>query len=56
MGADFVFFGRGMQFAIAAGGEDGLTTFLDMIARDVSLTLAQLGRTDMVGLSDCLVR
>ena len=27
MGADFVFFGRAMQFAIAAGGPQGLAAF-----------------------------
>ncbi len=50
MGADFVFFGRAMQFAIAAGGEDGLMQYCDMVADDISLTLAQLGKTEMTGL------
>ena len=50
-GADFVFFGRAMQFAIASGKEAGLAHFCDLIADDVSLTLAQIGRTDMTGLS-----
>lgn len=50
MGADFVFFGRAMQFAIAAGGETGLTQYCSLISEDVSLTLAQLGQNDMMRL------
>lgn len=49
MGADFVFFGRAMQFAIAAGGQAGLERFWDLIAEETSLTLAQIGRTSMPG-------
>jgi L-lactate dehydrogenase (cytochrome) len=54
MGASFVFFGRAMQFAIAAAGEAGLSQFTDMIAQDISVTLAQLGKTDMSELSTSL--
>jgi len=54
MGADFVFFGRALQFAIAAGGEASLTQYSNLIANDISLTLAQLGNTDMNGLSQSL--
>nr|WP_298837403.1 alpha-hydroxy acid oxidase [uncultured Roseobacter sp.] len=49
MGADFVFFGRAMQFAIAAGGRDGLSAFWKLIADEASLTLAQMGRVSMPG-------
>ncbi len=48
-GADFVFFGRAMQFAIAAGGRDGLDRFCDLVTQDVSLALAQIGLTRMPG-------
>ncbi len=54
MGADFVFFGRAMQFAIAAGGERGLEQFRDLITREIGLTLAQLGRTGMRDLPQTL--
>ncbi|ABG33278.1 alpha-hydroxy-acid oxidizing protein [Roseobacter denitrificans] len=47
MGADFVFFGRAMQFAIAAGGRDGLAQYWDLLADEVSLTLAQMGLTTL---------
>ncbi|MEM1350949.1 MAG: alpha-hydroxy acid oxidase [Pseudomonadota bacterium] len=49
MGADFVFFGRAMQFAIAAGGRDGLARFWDLLTEETSLTLAQLGLTALPG-------
>lgn len=49
MGADFVFFGRAMQLAIAAGGRDGLAQLWDLLADEASLTLAQIGRTSMPG-------
>jgi len=54
MGADFVFFGRAMQFAMAAGGEAGLAQFWDAITAEVGITIAQLGRTSMDGLSETL--
>ncbi|MGD9293387.1 MAG: alpha-hydroxy acid oxidase [Roseobacter sp.] len=49
MGADFVFFGRAMQFAIAAGGPQGLAAFWNLISEETSLTLAQIGRTRLPG-------
>lgn len=49
MGADFVFFGRAMQFAIAAGGRDGLAQVWRLLAEEASLTLAQIGRTSLPG-------
>lgn len=54
MGADFVFFGRALQFAIAGAGESGLSQFVDLLAVEISTTLAQIGRTSMSGLSDAL--
>ncbi len=54
MGADFVFFGRAMQFSIAAAGEAGLKQYCDLVAEEISLTLAQLGNTEMAGLSQSL--
>lgn len=50
MGADFVFLGRAMQFAIAAGGKDGLAAFWKLIEDETSLTLAQMGLTRMSDL------
>lgn len=45
LGADYVFLGRVLLFAYAAAGEAGLTRMTDLIASEVSLTLAQLGLT-----------
>lgn len=47
MGADFVFFGRAMLYAIAAGGEGGLQQLWDLLNEETSLTLAQTGCTSM---------
>jgi len=56
MGADFVFFGRLLQFAIAAGGADGLAQMARVLADETSLTLAQIGRTAMTDLPATLAR
>ena len=47
MGSKFVFFGRPMQFAMAAGGEAGLQQIWSVLLDETSLTLAQLGKTSM---------
>ncbi|MEP2642292.1 alpha-hydroxy acid oxidase [Roseobacter sp.] len=52
MGASFVFFGRAMQFAIAAGGEPGLHRLWDLLTQEVGLTLAQMGLSRLPR-SDC---
>ena len=48
-GADFAFFGRILQFAIAAGGEAGLNRLWDVLTEELSIAMAQTGLT---GLSD----
>jgi L-lactate dehydrogenase (cytochrome) len=42
-GADFVFFGRLLQFAIAAGGEEGLTQMWSVLSDEMSIAMAQTG-------------
>lgn len=44
-GADFTFFGRALQFAIAAGGEDGLNQLWDVLSDELSIAMAQTGMT-----------
>ncbi|SEL55465.1 L-lactate dehydrogenase (cytochrome) [Roseovarius azorensis] len=56
MGADFVFVGRPLLFAMAAAGERGLHQLWEVLTEEVSLTLAQLGRTGMTRLGTCLAR
>jgi (S)-mandelate dehydrogenase len=42
-GADFVFFGRILQFAIAAGGEAGLNRLWEVLSDEMSIAMAQTG-------------
>lgn len=42
-GADFVFFGRVLQFAIAAGGEEGLNAMWSVLGDEMSIAMAQTG-------------
>lgn len=51
-GANFTFLGRVLQFAIAAAGEEGLADLWDVLKNETSITLAQIGRTSMLGHSD----
>jgi len=46
-GADFTFFGRVLQFAIAAGGEDGLNQMWDILTEQLSSAMAQTGLTHL---------
>ena len=45
LGANFTFLGRILQFAIAAGGEEGLRELWQVLRSEVSITLAQIGVT-----------
>ena len=55
MGADYVFAGRILQFAMAAGGEDGLGQLVNVLLEDIGLTLAQIGKCDLSDLGGSLV-
>jgi L-lactate dehydrogenase (cytochrome) len=46
-GADFVFFGRILQFAIAAAGEPGLKQLWSVLSDELSIAMAQTGMTDL---------
>lgn len=46
-GADFVFFGRILQFAIAAGGEAGLNRLWEVLSDELSIAMAQTGTTNI---------
>lgn len=52
MGADFVFLGRILLFAIAAGGIEGLRVVWNLLAQEVSLTMAQIGVTTIAELKN----
>lgn len=51
MGADFVFFGRPLLFAIAGRGVQGLAEFTDALQAEISIALAQLGLCDMTAVT-----
>ncbi|MGB3315654.1 MAG: alpha-hydroxy acid oxidase [Albidovulum sp.] len=53
-GADFVFLGRILLFAIAAGGEAGLNSLWTTLSEEASITLAQIGHTDLRSLDGVL--
>jgi L-lactate dehydrogenase (cytochrome) len=46
-GADFAFFGRILQFAIAAGGEAGLNRLWQVLSDEMSIAMAQTGLTEL---------
>ncbi len=46
-GADFTFFGRTLQFAIAAAGEEGLHRLWQVLTDETSIALAQIGHTSI---------
>lgn len=46
-GADFVFFGRIMQFAIAAEGEAGLEQLWSVLSDELSIAMAQIGQSSV---------
>lgn len=55
MGADFVFLGRPLLFAMAARREAGLRQLWDVFCEEISLTLAQTGKTSMQDLPATLM-
>lgn len=55
MGADFVFFGRSLLFAIAAGGEQGLQQMVNVFSAETTIALAQLGLRDMQSIDESVI-
>ena len=55
MGANYVFLGRSFQFAIAAGGEEGLAELVDVLKKETSIGLAQLGLKDIADVSQASI-
>lgn len=43
LGADFVMLGRPLLYAIGADGARGLSSLIDILAEEISMTLAQIG-------------
>lgn len=51
-GADFVFFGRILQFATAGAGEKGLHQLWDVLSDEMSTAMAQIGAVSIPTLKD----
>jgi (S)-mandelate dehydrogenase len=51
LGADAVLLGRAMLYGLAAGGEAGVKRALDILASEISRTLALLGLSSVDELS-----
>lgn len=49
-GADFVFFGRVLQFAMAAAGQAGLHQLWDVLSDEMSIAMAQAGMRNLEDL------
>ncbi|MEL6882977.1 MAG: alpha-hydroxy acid oxidase [Pseudomonadota bacterium] len=49
-GADFAFFGRAMQYAIAAAGEEGLHRLWEVLTDELSVAMAQTGLSSLSNL------
>ena len=50
-GADFVFFGRALLYALAGGGEEGLTRIWDVLTDELSIAMAQTGLSHLRDLA-----
>ena len=55
MGADFVMLGRPFLYALGALGEDGLRRYVEVLANEVSVTMAQIGCTDIEQVNDTVI-
>ncbi|MEH6740687.1 MAG: alpha-hydroxy-acid oxidizing protein, partial [Sulfitobacter sp.] len=54
--ANFMFFGRLLQFAIAAGGEQGLERIWGVLSVEISIAMAQTGMSRLTEVSTPLPR
>ncbi len=55
LGADFVMLGRAFLYAIGADGARGLAALIDILAEEISTTLAQLGRRRVADLDATVI-
>ena len=47
LGADFVMMGRPFLYGVGADGTDGLNSVIEVLSNEISVTMAQLGHTDI---------
>lgn len=55
-GADFVMLGRAWLYAIGAAGARGPDTLVDILSREINVTLAQIGRRRVVDVDDTVLK
>ena len=55
LGADFVFLGRPLLYAMGALGDRGLTEMIELISRQIDIALAQLGCPDINDIDSSLI-
>ena len=55
-GADFVMLGRSLLYGLGADGERGLQSIIDLLTNEVSLTMAQLGVSNIESVNASMLR
>ncbi|MGC1506628.1 MAG: alpha-hydroxy acid oxidase [Sulfitobacter sp.] len=55
LGADFIMLGRAFHFALAALGPKGIDHLIDILAKDLSANMGQLGARNLKSLPDPIV-
>lgn len=55
LGADFVMLGRPFLYGIGANGQQGLNDLIDALTKEISVTMAQLGRTNIGDLDQSVL-
>lgn len=55
LGADFVMLGRPFLYALGAAQTKGLTDLIDMLRTETSVTMAQLGKTDLESIDQTIL-
>lgn len=55
LGADFVMLGRPFLYGVGADGADGVASVIDLLSNEISVTLAQLGCSDIEAVDGTMV-
>ncbi|MFK7803451.1 MAG: alpha-hydroxy acid oxidase [Anaerolineae bacterium] len=55
LGADFVMLGRPFLYGIGANGQKGLNDVIESLSNEISVTMAQVGRTDIQNIDSSVV-
>jgi len=55
-GADFVLIGRAYLYGLMAGGEEGVTRAIELLAKEVEVAMQLMGAASIKGLDESLIR